>query len=223
MSDEEKRGSLAGRLARSWILWGSLGAATLATILALTQPLFTRGSGGLPVLLALPSFQLTEQRGRPFGSAELAGRVWIANFIFTSCRTICPRLTAQMARIQERLRPHGDAVHLVSVSVDPRADTPPILAAYARRHGADDDRWSFLTGSQEAVERLVRNGFHQTMDPMTAREQGPEGEKDLLDIAHASSFVLVDRRGRIRGHYDSDGPGLLQIIHDAAELLAEPR
>jgi cytochrome oxidase Cu insertion factor (SCO1/SenC/PrrC family) len=94
----------------------------------------TRVPPSPPVLGALPAFRLTDQHGRPFGSQELAGRVWVASFIFTRCETVCPAVTRKMARIQDRTRNLEPALHLVSFSVDPEHDTPERLAE--RAHGA---------------------------------------------------------------------------------------
>src|SRR5262249_54808382 len=85
-----------------------------------------------PVMFALPAFGLTDRLGKPFGSNELAGHVWIADFFFTSCPTRCPELTETMKRVQKRMRNMGDAVFLVSISVDPERDTLEKIAEYAK-------------------------------------------------------------------------------------------
>ena len=91
----------------------------------------------LPVLGEVPAFRLTSQDGRPYGSEELRGKVWVANFIFTSCTSSCPRLTSKMAIVQRRIRNTDESVHLVSFSVDPDNDTPARLAAYAEQYHYD--------------------------------------------------------------------------------------
>lgn len=169
-----------------------------------------------PVLGTLPAFRLTDQHGRPYGSEELAGRVWIASFVFTRCETVCPAVTRKMARIQDRARNLEPALHLVSFSVDPEHDTPERLAEYARAHRASPRMWSFLTGPADAVRDTVERGLRVTMarDP---DDPSPAG------ITHGSHLVLVDGAARIRGYYDPDTPGDMdRVVRDAA-LLANGR
>src|SRR3954462_14932622 len=111
------------------------------------------------VLGGLPAFTLTDQRGQPFGSRELGGKVWVADFIFTSCQAACPLLSERMAEVGKRARHLGPDFHLVSISVDPERDTPERLAAYAARYGANPISWSFLTGPEQAIQATVVEGF----------------------------------------------------------------
>lgn len=166
-----------------------------------------------PVLGALPAFRLTDQHGRPFGSQELAGRVWVASFIFTRCETVCPRITAQLARVQGRTRNLEPALHLVSFSVDPEHDTPARLAAYARAHRASPRMWTFVTGPAAAVQETVERGLRVSM----GREPG---EPSPAAISHGTHLVLVDRAARIRGYYDPEAPDAVdRLVRDAALLV----
>jgi protein SCO1/2 len=167
----------------------------------------------LPVLASIPSFRLTDQSGRPFGTIELEGKAWVASFIFTRCATICPAITARMARIQDRTRNLGASFHLVSFSVDPEYDTPERLQAYARAHRASPRLWSFLTGPEAQVKEAVVEGLKVSM----GREKGDDGR--LEGIFHGSHFVLVDQRGRVRGYYDSeDADAVDRVVRDAGLL-----
>lgn len=168
------------------------------------------------VLNTLPEFRLTASTGESFGSRELAGSVWVANFIFTRCVSICPGLTEAMSRLDRRYAEAGIDVRLVSVSVDPDHDTPEVLAAYGREHGIDPRRWTLLTGAQEPLRELVQQGFRTAMGI-------PEATGNLVDVAHSGKFVLVDGQGRIRGYYDSDGEGLDELFHRARHVLDEER
>ena len=168
----------------------------------------------LPVLATLPAFRLTDQAGRPFGSEELEGRAWVASFIFTRCDTICPAITARMARIQDRTRNLGTAFHLVSFSVDPEFDTPERLEAYARAHRASPRLWSFLTGPEAAVKEAVVGGLKVAL----GRERSEDGRFE--GIFHGSHLVLVDQRGRVRGYYDSDDADAVDRVVRDAGLLA---
>lgn len=173
------------------------------------------GPEPLPALYPMPAFELIDQDGRPWSSRELAGRVAIVNFIFTSCPTVCPGLTAKMAALQTRLRDR-DGIHLLSISVDPRNDTPEALRAYGARFGQDPNRWTFLTGDLGAIEAAVREGFKIHMDGAA------NPEATAFDIVHGEHFVLVDRRGTIRGYYRPSQEDQERLVDDALRLLNEP-
>src|SRR6184192_797945 len=105
----------------------------------------------------VPSFQLLNQEGQPFGSAQLAGKIWIADFIYTSCPGPCPMISTRMSELQKPLEKTD--VHLVSFSVDPEKDTPDVLRGYAERLHAEPERWDFLTGRKSAIYNLSHNDF----------------------------------------------------------------
>ena len=166
-----------------------------------------------PVLGTVPAFQLTDQDGHAFGSKDLAGRVWVASFIFTRCETVCPRVTAQMARVQARTRNLEPALHLVSFTVDPDYDTPARLAAYARAYRASPRMWTFLTGPATAVRQTVERGLRVSMgrDP---DDPSPAG------VSHGTHLVLIDGAERIRGYYDpEDAAAVDRLVRDAALLV----
>jgi protein SCO1/2 len=168
----------------------------------------------LPVLGTVPPFTLTESAGTPLSAADLAGRVWVAGFIFTRCPDVCPALTARMARLQERLGAGDDAVRLVSFSVDPEHDTPAVLRAYAERSGARPG-WLFVTGPRDRVAALLRQGFK-----VAWADDGPA----TAPITHSDRFVLVDRTLGIRGYYHGDdADDLERLARDAAALRAGRR
>ena len=193
-----------------------MGAAAAVVVVGVFAAVVMRAPHGnaLPDLGQLPDFALVGADGGSFGNHDLRGRVWIANFIFTSCPSFCPRLTQQMARVQQRLGAESDIV-LVSISVDPRTDTPDVLRAYADRYGADRDRWQFLTGSRADVYELVRSGFRLAVTERSA-EEAADGEGA---IAHSDRFVLVDRDGVIRGYYrGTEDDSVEQLLADARSL-----
>lgn len=164
----------------------------------------------LPVLGTLPAFQLEDQGGRPFSSAQLAGHDWVAGFIFTSCTDSCPLITARMAHLAREL----PALRFVSFTVDPARDDPGKLADYGRKAGADFAQWSFLTGPVEKVQALVTHGFKLTM--MGGDPKAGEG-----DVVHDDRLVLVDRQGRFRGYYEGDAESVHRLERDAARLVNE--
>lgn len=167
----------------------------------------------LPVLGELPSeFALVDQAGRPVTARDLRGQVWVANFIFTRCRGICPALTAHMRGLVNACG-NSNGVLFVSISVDPAHDTPETLAQYAREHGATSGRWRFVTGDREQVIELIRQGFRL----------GVESSDDPSEpIVHSNRFALVDRRLRLRAyHQPLDSDFVQRVCADLAKLIAE--
>ncbi len=168
----------------------------------------------LPRLGPVPPFHFTDQAGQPFGTERLDGRVWVADFVFTSCPEICPRMTEEMARLQTYLVNRALPVKLVSVSVDPERDTPARLGEYAARFHPRPEVWTFLTGPMHDVEDAVVNGFKQTL---TREKDG--AQQDGFAILHGTRFVLVDGKRQIRGYYDAgDGAAMARLRADLARL-----
>jgi protein SCO1 len=208
-----RRSPAAARLAGNPIVW----AALLALLFGV--PIFrsvTRRIGAAPMVLGtLPAFTLTDQRGQPFGTRELTGKVWVADFIFTACQEACPLLSQKMAEVGRRARQLGPDFHLVSISVDPARDTPAALAAYGARYGANPIAWSFLTGPADAIEAAVVGGFKVGM----GREKtSGEGAADFWQIFHGENLVLVDRELRIRGYFPATPEGLDQLLAAAGRV-----
>lgn len=174
----------------------------------------TAGSYGreeLPRLTAVPDFTTTSESGVPVTKASLAGKVFIADFIFTTCQGICPGMTAKMKSLASRLRDEP-LIRFVSFTVDPEHDTPEVLARYGKEHGADPSRWSFLRTDTESLRRLCRDGFR-----LAVEDAGPAAKEPIL---HSTRFVLVDAGGTIRGYYDSDEPGAMEALAEGARRLA---
>ena len=159
----------------------------------------------------VPEFRLTNQRGQPFGSSELTGKIWIANFIFTTCPGPCPIISSRTAEMQ---RPLEDTdVHLVSFTVDPETDTPEVLREYATRVNARPGRWDFLTGPADTIYELSRNGFKLAVAASSEESTQP---------IHATRAVLVDRAGTIRGYYDMlAADSVAKLLADASKLTRE--
>src|SRR6188768_2570987 len=167
----------------------------------------------LPKLGAVGTFSLLNQNARSVSADALRGKVWIAAFFFTRCPTICPRITARMRALQVATAAKGQALDLVSFSVDPENDTPPVLLSYAQRFNAELAHWSFLTGDLAVVKRTVVDGFKLALDG----KADPAAENG--GIIHGSHLVLVDRLLTIRGYYRSDDDDdMRRILEDAARL-----
>jgi len=159
----------------------------------------------------VPLFQLINQNGQPFGSAQLNGKIWIADFIFTTCPGPCPMISMRMSELQKPLEKTD--VHLVSFTVDPAKDTPKVLRGYAEKLQAEPDRWDFLTGSQSTIYGLSRNGFKLAIS---------DGNEEKGIPVHSTRMILVDRHGEIRGYYDAaEADGMTRLLADTNHLLRE--
>jgi len=180
--------------------------AVLALVLALAA--CSRRAPALEVFGDIPQFELMAQDGQPFHSQALAGKIWVADFIYTTCPGPCPRMTSQMREVQDAVLKTSDDVRLVSFTVDPANDTPPVLAAYAKVHGASSSIWYFLTGPVATLQMLDRDAFK--LGDINASMQ------------HSTRFVLVDRQGRIRGYYDTEeASSIPKLISDITALARE--
>lgn len=159
----------------------------------------------------VPPFQLTNQNGQPFGSSNLANKIWIADFIFTSCPGPCPMISSRMSELQKPLEKTD--VHLVSFSVDPEKDTPDVLRGYAEKLNAQTGRWDFLTGNKKAIYELLQKGFKLAV---------ADGAEETGMPIHSTRMVLVDRHGQIRGYYDGlAADAVTKLLADTNHLLRE--
>jgi protein SCO1/2 len=167
----------------------------------------------LPVLGHVGDFALVNQANEPVSAASLRGKVWVAAFFFTHCPTICPRITRRMRALQVATSSNNPPLSLVSFSVDPENDTPPVLLAYARQYQADLHSWSFLTGDLSVVKRTVVDGFKLALDGK------PDPSAENGGIIHGSHLVLVDRTLAIRGYYlTEDDDDMHKLVDDAQRL-----
>jgi protein SCO1/2 len=161
----------------------------------------------LPVYGQIPNFQLTAETGQPFTRASLDGKIWVADFIYTTCPGPCPRMSSLMHQVQQASS-SLPGVQLVSFTVDPEHDTPAVLAQYATRYQAQPGRWHFLTGPRESLDHLARDSFKlSNVD---------------ASLNHSTRLVLLDRQSRIRGYYGtSDDNPVIQLIYDIKRVLSE--
>lgn len=172
----------------------------------------------LPDFGTLPEWAFTDETGAPIGSAQLAGRPWAANFIFTSCRAACPRLAAASKHLQDRMLrwmpKEGPApAQLISVTVDPVTDTSARLRDFAQGFQANPRVWKFARGEYPEMEALVTGGFLQAIE--RSDTDTPEAERlknpTPIDTAHSVHFVLVDGAGHIRGFYEIDEDSIARL------------
>lgn len=158
----------------------------------------------LQVMGEVPAFQLTSSDGQTFDSASLAGHVWVADFVYTTCDGPCPMMSSQMRQLQNSTAAEMRDVKLVSITVDPAHDTPPVLQAYAKHFKSDPARWYFLTGEKDRLNTLGLAFKLQSIDG---------------SLTHSTRFVLVDRHMRIRGYYTTSEDGFMpRLMHDIRQL-----
>jgi protein SCO1/2 len=159
----------------------------------------------------VPAFQFTNQDGQPFGSAQLAGKIWIGDFVYTTCPGPCPMISGRMSELQKPLEKSD--VHLVSFSVDPERDTPAVLRGYAAKLQAEAGRWDFLTGPKSAIYKLLHDGFKLAVS---------DGSDEQGVPVHSTRMILVDRHNQIRGYYDATEPeAITKLLADTNHLLRE--
>jgi len=168
----------------------------------------------LPVLAQVPEFELISENGQRFGSKNLAGKVYLANFVFTRCPTACPKMLSELQKVQKRVRSTGHKVAIVSFTVDPENDNEKVLFDLARKYDANPFTWTFLTGeNKDEMFKLYKDGFKVGV------EQNP---KDMFDIAHSEKIVLVDESNRVRGYYSFDEHSINKLMIDVGLLINRP-
>jgi cytochrome oxidase Cu insertion factor (SCO1/SenC/PrrC family) len=170
--------------------------------------------GELRTYREVGDFQLTERSGKVVSRADLAGRIWVANFFFAGCVSECSLVMDRLAQLQEKLGDRPDVV-LVSFTTDPRSDTPEALRKFAAKLNADPERWLFLTGDRKVILRVV---VHSFLMPIT---RNPRDQADLLSgLVHTDKLALVDRTGTIRAYFDGLKPEASDLILKAIDQLA---
>ncbi|MCE0482857.1 MAG: SCO family protein [Methylacidiphilales bacterium] len=176
-------------------------------------------SSELRRMSVVPSFSFTERSGKTVSNQDLIGKIWVADFIYTTCPGPCPLISASMARVQNALAndPH---VQLVSFTVDPEHDTPDVLAKYADQYGASPDHWWFLTGPKKPMRDLIQNGFLQVVEDNTGQPSQP----GQFTIMHSTYMALVDAEGNVRGFYDGvESDGRADLLRDIKVLEKEEK
>jgi protein SCO1/2 len=163
-------------------------------------------------------FAFTNQNGKKVTNKDYEGKIYVADFFFTTCQTICPKMTDNMVWLQDKIK-DNPKVKLLSHSVFPNEDTVEVLKKYAKEKGVIDAKWNLVTGNQQEIYKIARQSY------LVVKTGKPE---ELYDMVHTENFVLVDQKGRIRGFYnglniDEEVKGeknLTQLLEDI-ELLSE--
>ncbi len=163
-------------------------------------------------------FAFTNQNGKIITNKEYEGKIYVADFFFTTCQTICPKMTDNMVWLQDKIK-DNPKVKLLSHSVFPDEDTVEVLKKYAKEKGVIDSKWNLVTGNQNEIYKIARQSY------LVVKTGKPE---EMYDMVHTENFVLVDQKGRIRGFYnglniDKNVKGeknLTQLLEDI-EYLSE--
>lgn len=162
------------------------------------------------------AFSFKNQNGEIITQSDVDGKVYVAEYFFTTCGSICPIMNQQMQRIQKVYFREPD-LKILSFTVNPEIDTVEQMKRYALQHQANDDQWYFLTGKKEDLYGLARKSYF-VLKPAEAENLGDAGG----DFIHTNNFVLVDRERRIRGYYDGTSTaGVDSLIYDIGRLLKE--
>ena len=165
------------------IIYVAIAALLIATYLIKNS----EPENSLPVIGNIPDFEFVNSEGETITLTSLKGKVWVADFIFTTCNMACPIMTGNMNIIHKKYKQNDD-VRLVSISVYPEYDTPEVLTKYAAQYNANTNRWYFLTGEESTVQEVIKDGFKI-------------GDYEDI-IFHSEKFALVDRSGMIRAYYN---------------------
>lgn len=174
--------------------------------------------GELPVYGDVADFAFANFDGREITRSSLRGKVWVVDFIFTTCTGLCPVMTGAMRQVQERTKARisADDLRLVSITTDPEVDTRERLAEYAEKFGADAARWHIVRGEFKDVQRFSQNALKLGLERATKTQVDAGSEK----IIHSNKFVLIDRDGKIRGIYSgTDDAEVDELIRDVPKLL----
>jgi protein SCO1 len=207
---------------KSPFLIAFLVGAVILTVLPFLQQAALRAP---EPITSLGAWELVDEHGKPYGSAELKGSVWIASFFFTRCPSVCPAqqqaLVGLLPHLEDLQGKSGVApIAIVSFTVDPEHDTPELLQKYEEKMrpaaSAKGGEWKLLTGEREQMKELLIKRF---LVPMGEREP-LQGAPDLFDISHVAKFALVDQNGDVRGYWGIDDLGRGNLIN-AARLLAK--
>jgi len=195
----------------------------LAVLVLAALRLRATSSQALPVYGQIADFALTNQDGTTVSLADLRGHVWVADIIFTRCPGPCLKMTRQMKELQQALPPTSQA-QLVTLTTDPDFDTPAVLKTYAQRFGAEPGRWTFLTGTKPQIAKLAIDSLKLTAIPKAPEERA--SPQDLF--VHSTIFVIADKRGQLRGVFETAGEGIdpedvkARILAAVGRLEREP-
>lgn len=159
----------------------------------------------------IEDFSFTNQNGKTITQDDYVGKIYVADFFFTTCQTICPIMTDNMVWLQEQIK-DNPKVMLLSHSVTPDTDTPEVLKAYALKKGVMDTKWNLVTGSKKDIYGIARKSY------LAVKTGKPE---EMYDMVHTENFILVDSKRRIRGFYDGTKTEDMKKLVGDIKILSE--
>lgn len=168
-------------------------------------------ASGDTVYHTIPSFSFVNQNGEPITDEYYKDKIYVADFFFATCQSICPKMTTQMTRIQEKFKAERN-LKLASFTVNPENDSVPVLREYARQYMVKDSKWNLMTGKKEDIYKLGVNGY---LVPAQEDALAPGG------FLHSEYFILVDKEKRIRGFYDGTSKGAVDTLMDEIIVLMQ--
>ena len=157
----------------------------------------------------ISDFELIDQQGKTVTNADFENKIYVADFFFTTCPSICPKMTASLSALSEHYANDPDIMFL-SHSVTPVKDSVPVLATYAIEHRVDYDKWRLVTGDKKHIYELARRSY------FAVTTEGDGGEKDFI---HTENFILVDKERKIRGFYDGTSAQEMEKLKDDITIL----
>jgi protein SCO1 len=161
----------------------------------------------------IPAFRFLNQDSVWVSEKDMAGKIYIADFFFTSCPTICPKMKTQLLRIYERYA-ENDNIRILSHSIDPTYDTPSILKQYAARLQVKSPRWNMLTGDKAAIYKLGEKSYMVTAQ---------EDKNEAGGFVHSGAFILVDKNRHVRGIYDGTQEAEVNHLIEDIEILLQEK
>ena len=162
---------------------------------------------------SIPSFSFLNQDGQTITDETYEGKIYVADYFFATCQSICPKMATQLLRVQEKFSYTKGLVQILSHTVDPEHDSVPVLRSYADMVHADTKMWNFVTGDKKELYDIARNGY------LVNAMEGDGGPEDFI---HSELFVLVDKEKHIRGIYDgTDIKAVNDLLDDIKVLIAE--
>ena len=159
----------------------------------------------------IADFSFINQNGKTVTQKDYEGKVYVADFFFTTCGSICPKMTTNLVDVQKAVK-NNPKVKLLSLSVFPETDTVPALKAYAKKYGVIDSKWNLVTGDKKEIYTMARKSY------LAVKMGKPE---ELYDMVHTENFVLVDQKKRVRGFYDGTKKEEIQRLIEDVNWLCE--
>lgn len=157
----------------------------------------------------IADFSLTNQNGKTITQDDYKNKIYVADFFFTTCQTICPIMTDHMYKIQKEIA-RDNEVMLLSHSVTPVKDSVPVLKAYAKEKGVLDNKWNLVTGDKKQIYELARKSYLAVKT---------SGNGDIYDMIHTENFMLIDKKRQIRGFYDGTKPKEIERLLEDIKIL----